>query len=388
MLAAFVVFQLLLIAVAFMGGFLFHEWQYSDQSVLSEVPFFKKEFALLSEAHHLLQENAFLPLPDAKKLEYGMVRGMLQAYDEPFTVFVEPPQHELQTNQLQGKFGGIGVRIERDAENYVYLYPLPNSTALEAGVQEADRLLRVEDLEIMPETTNDEVQAAIRGPIGRKVEIAVGRLPDYAPIELRIERAEVALPSVTWNLAPNVPQVGLLQVHVIASTTPDEITKAIADLQQRGASRFVIDVRNNGGGLVEAGVDTARLFLAEGTVIEQQYRGQDVKVFEVEEPGPFANLPVVLLVNRGTASAAEIFAGALQGQNRAPLVGTRTYGKDSIQLVFNLSDGSSLHVTAAQWWVPGLSPEIGENGLQPDVPVDENADANTGLQKAIETILE
>ena len=99
------------------------------------------------------------------------------------------------------------MRIERDAQSYVYLYPLPGSTAQKAGVQDADRLLQVEDFEITPQTTNDEVQAAVRGPIGEKVRIMVGRSPGYLPIELRIERAEVSLPSVTWNLAPDVPQV-------------------------------------------------------------------------------------------------------------------------------------------------------------------------------------
>lgn len=380
--------QIFLIIISFMGGFLFHEWHFSDQLVLGKVPFLEKPFALLFETHNLLEKNAYFPLPDEKKLEYGMIRGMLQAYADPYTVFVEPPQHELQTNQLQGKFGGIGVRIERDAQDYVYLYPLPNSPAIESGIQEADRLLRVEELEIGPETSNDVVQAAIRGPIGEKVEIAVGRSPDYSPIILSVKRAEVPLPSVTWNLAPDFPQVGILQIHVIANTTPDEITKAISDLQRRGANRFVIDVRNNGGGLVEAGVEAARMFLQKGSVIEQQYRGQDVKVFQVEKPGSFVDLPVVLLVNQGTASAAEIFAGALKGQKRALVVGSRTFGKDTIQLVFDLSDGSSLHVTAAQWWVPGLSPKIGENGLQPDILVNEGEDANTGLQRAIETILE
>ncbi len=380
--------QLFLIIVSFIGGFIFHEQQFSDQSVFSNLPFLKRDFALLVETHNLLEENAYFPLPDERVLEYGMIRGMLQAYADPFTVFVEPPQHELQTNQLQGKFGGIGVRIERDAQNFVYLYPLPNSPAFEAGIQEADRLIRVEKLEIVPDTSNDVIQAAIRGPIGEKVEITVGRSPDYLPIILNVKRAEVPIPSVTWNLAPGFPQVGILQIHVIASTTPDEIAKAIGDLQQRGASRFIIDVRNNGGGLVEAGVETARMFLRGGSVIEQQYRGQEVKVFRVEKPGPFVDLPIVLLVNQGTASAAEIFAGALQGQKRAPIVGTRTYGKDTIQLVFDLSDGSSLHVTAAQWWVPGLTPKIGENGIQPDVPVNGGGDDNTVLQKAIETVLQ
>lgn len=382
-MALFVILQVLIIAVAFMGGFLFHEWKFSDLTLLSGT-----RFPLLIEAYKLLNDNAYFELPEGKSLEYGMIRGMLQVYNEPHTIFVEPPQHELQTQELQGKFGGIGVRLERDAENLVYLYPLPDSPAQKAGVLEGDRLIKVEDLLINQETGTDEIQAAVRGPVGQKLTITVGHKPDYEPVELSMERAEVPIPSTTWNLAPDQPTIGIIHIRVIADTTPDEVKKAVKELQEQGASRYIIDVRNNGGGLVEAGVNTARLFLKDGQVIEQQYRGKPVKSYEVTNPGEFADLPVVVLVNKGTASAAEIFAGALQGQNRAPIVGTNTYGKDTIQLVFRLSDGSSLHVTAAHWWIPGLAEKITGTGLTPDVMVEDGADDNQAQQTAIQALLE
>lgn len=378
-MALFVILQFLVVAAAFLAGYLVNEWMPGRLG--------KGNFALLSEAYHLLDQNADFELPSIKDLEYGMIRGMLSVVNDPYTVFVEPPQHELETNRLEGKFGGIGVRIERDEESNVYLYPLPDSPALEAGIQDGDRLLAVGDLPITPQISNEELQAAVRGPVGEKVTITIGRSPDFAPIVLTIVRAEVPLPSVTWNLAPDEPRVGLIQINVIASTTPDELIKAVEDLKSQAASRFVIDVRNNGGGLVEAGVDTARLFLKSGVVIEQKYRNKPVVAFKVEKEGPLADLPMVVLVNRGTASAAEIFAGAVQGQGRAPLVGTRTYGKDTIQLVFNLSDGSSLHVTSAHWWVPSLEPKIGGNGLQPDILLPDDASENQLMQAAIETVL-
>lgn len=381
MMVLFVLLQFLVVTAAFLGGYLVREWNITN-------PFSaNNEFKVFDEAYQLLQENADFALPEGNLLEYGMIKGMLTAVNEPYTVFVEPPQHELQSNQLEGKYGGIGVRVERDSENFIYLYPFPDSPAAKAGVQDGDRLLAVEILSVSPQTPDQEIHAAIRGPVGEAVKITVGRAPDYEPIEIVIKRAEVALPSTTWNLAPENRQVGMVHIHVIASTTPNEVIKAVKDLQGFGAKYFVIDVRDNGGGLVEAGVNTARLFLKSGTVIEQQYRGQPVKTFRVDKPGELAELPVVVLVNRGTASAAEIFAGALKGQDRAKIVGTRTFGKDTIQLVFSLSDGSSLHVTSAHWWVPGLEPKIGGNGIQPDVPVDENTDRNLAVQKAIETLI-
>jgi carboxyl-terminal processing protease len=375
--------QVLIVSIAFVCGFLYRDMPSS--SVLSV--FGKPKYPLFDEAMRLLRENALNPLPSNQKIEYGMIRGMLKAYDEPFTVFVEPPQHELQSNQLAGKFGGIGVRIDRDAESNVYLYPLPNSPAIKSGMQDGDRLLAIEALKITAEISNDEIQAAVRGPAGEIVKITVGRAPDYTPIELSIERAEVAIPSITWNLSPTQPSVGVVQIHVIAQTTPTEVTKAIEDLQTRGATRFILDVRNNGGGLVDAGVNTARLFLEQGVVIQQQYRGEDVKTYAVEKPGQFAAIPMVVLVNKGTASAAEIFTGAIQGQKRALVIGTDTYGKDTIQLVFSLSDGSSLHVTAARWWVPGLFDRIGGVGLKPDLAIDDKGDPNVALQAAIQAVL-
>jgi carboxyl-terminal processing protease len=381
----FVLFQFLVVAAAFLGGFLVHQWGFRDSGFGLIAP---SSLPILDEAYQLLEKNAYFELPEKKKLEYGMIRGMVTAANEPHTVFVEPPQHELQTNQLDGRYGGIGVRIERDDQRRIYLYPLPDSPALQAGVQDGDRLLQVENLVIEPETGEDVVQAAVRGKVGEKVKIVVGRAPDWAPLEFAITRAEVPLPSVTWNLAPEDARVGVVHINVIADTTPKEVQAAVETLQSQGAVSFVMDVRNNGGGLVEAGVDTARLFLKGGPIIEQQYKDQPVKAFNADRPGTLANLNMVVLVNGGTASAAEIFAGALKGQKRATIVGARTYGKDTIQLVFNLSDGSSLHVTSAHWWVPGLEPKIGVNGVQPDITVAENADDAAYMQLAIDTVLQ
>jgi len=380
MLLVFAIFQAVILGMAFVVGYIVRDLPVAG-------PLYSgSKFQILSESIIILEENALNPLPDSKRLEYGMIRGMLAELNDPFTVLVEPPQHELQTNQLEGRFGGIGVRIERDAEKNVILYPLPDSPALEAGIQEGDRLFSVESLNITPVISDAEIQAAVRGPVGEKVKVMVGHAPLYNPIELSIDRAEVALPSITWNLSPYKASVGVIHMRVIADTTPDEVKKAIVDLQQRGASSFIIDVRDNGGGLVDAGVNTARLFLKNGIIIQQQYRGKEVKTYSVTEPGPFTDFPLVLLVNKGTASAAEIFTGALQGQQRAKVVGSPTYGKDTIQLVFKLSDGSSLHVTAARWWVPGLPSDIGENGIKPDVNVD-SSDPNMAMQTAVETVM-
>ncbi len=254
----YVLMQLLVVGAAFSVGYLFHDWS-SPYSEISA--WFGGDLSLLHQAQKLLVSNAYDPVPPASELEYGMIRGMVQAMNDPFTTFYAPPQAELQSNQLAGHFGGIGVRVERDDQGWVYLYPLPDSPAGAAGVHEGDRLLAVDGKPILAETSNDEVQADLRGNVDEKVKITVSRAPDFTQSsELTVKRGDVALPSVTWNLAPDEVRVGVVQVNVMADTTPQEVEKAVRDLETRGARYFILDLRNNGGGLVDSGVNTARLF--------------------------------------------------------------------------------------------------------------------------------
>jgi len=334
------------------------------------------DWPILHEAYQILVDHGYQPAPEAPGLEYGMIRGMVQAYNDPYTMFVEPAQHELESNTLQGSFGGIGVRIVRDSENHILLYPLPDSPAQAGGIREGDRLLKIGEMEINQQITDDQIQAALRGPVGERVKVTVARPPDYEPVEYSIKRAQIPLPSVAWHLDPDSPTVGLIEVNVVAASTPDEIRKAMDDLKSRGAEAFVLDLRDNYGGLLNAGVDTARLFLKDGVVIEQKYKGREVESFSVEKPGPYTDTPLAVLVNENTASAAEIIAGSLKAHGRAKLIGKSTYGKDTIQLVFDLQDGSSLHVTSAHWWIPGLAPMEQGNGVQPDLAVENNPESN------------
>ena len=176
--------------------------------------------------------------------------------------------------------------------------------------------------------------------------------------------------------------MGIVHITNIAATTPAELEKAIDDLLSRKAGYLILDLRNNGGGLVDGGVDVARMFLKDGIVIQQQYRGEAVKTYNVEKPGKYLDLPLAVLINQGTASAAEIVAGALQGRGRASLVGDPSYGKGTIQLVFDLKDGSSLHVTTGRWWVPNDPVP-----LKPDIPQADDPNSNILIQAAIKALV-
>jgi carboxyl-terminal processing protease len=349
--------ELFVVCAAFAAGYL-------SQRVIN---FPGVEFPLVSQAYQYLTNYSYHPVPDLSVIEHGMIQGMLTVINDPYTVFLEPPQAELQADQLAGKFGGIGCRLQQDHEKNYFIYPNPDSPASRSGIQDGDQLLAVDDLVITTETTTDDIQAKIRGPVGSQVSLAISRSNNTKKIEIKITRAEVSLPSVTYNLLSEDPSIGLIQVNIIADTSPDEIVAAIQNLSKQGARSYILDLRNNGGGLVDAGVNVARLFLATGDVLQEQYRGKPVTTYSVKKTGKYADIPLVVLVNQNTASAAEIIAGALQGQKRAKLIGSQTYGKDSVQLVFDLSDKSSLHITAAHWWVPGLDYPRSGKGLQPDV---------------------
>lgn len=343
------------------------------------------EFPILNQAYNILVNHSYFSLPGSSVLEHGMIRGLLASSEDPYASFQEPVQKELESDSLQGSFGGIGVELTRDAEGNMIIFPIRNGPAFKAGILNGDQLLQVEDLEITPELNVDEITAAIRGPVGQTIKILVTRAGQVEPLTFKIRRELIHLPSVTWHIAPQEKGIGIITVNIIADSTPDEIKEAVEMMQDQGAVHFVLDLRDNGGGLLTAGIDIARLFLSSGVIVQQQYKGEDIETYAVNTPGPLTDLPLVVLINSNTASSAEIVAGALQAHGRATLIGEPSFGKDSIQLIFDLQDGSSLHVTAAKWWIPGLEPPMSEGGIQPDIIISQD---DSQLDRAMEAAIE
>ncbi len=367
----FVSLQIVIIALSICVGYFGH------QLILQ----YQGELGLLRQAREILQDNTILEIPTDPALEYGMIQGMLSKLEDPYTYFVEPAAHEVESDQLAGSFGGVGVRLERDTEMNWRLYPLPDSPALCAGVMDGDILITVDDLAITPETDQTTLMAAIRGPVEEKVTLIVQR--DGEEIVFTIERQDIPLPSITWHRLPEAPQIGMLQINRIADSTTEEVQDALEDLFNQGVEGVILDLRDNGGGLVDAAVEIARLFIKEGDVLHQQFNDQDEEIFSVEQPGAYVDIPLVVLVNNNTASSAEILAGALKAHDRAVIIGAPTYGKTTIQYIFDLQDGSSVHVTSGEWWILGVS-----FPLQPDYLITEDPAGVQSLQTAIDFLLD
>lgn len=363
---------IILVALGFLGAFLSGFFLKSHFDSTSNI------FPILNQAYNILINHSYESLPVPPGLEYGMIKGLLDSSTDPYATFQEPVQHELESNSLHGSFGGIGVEYSYNQERELMIFPIGDGPAARAGVQNGDQLLQIDDLMVSADTHLDEVKAAVRGPVGNHVKLKLSRTGIDSTLEFEIRREVIHLPSVTWHTAPEDANIGIINVHIIAESTIDEIENAVTQLQNDGTRKYILDLRDNGGGLLSAGVDTARLFLKDGIIIQQQYRGQAVETFRMTKPGSLSNLPLVILINHNTASAAEIIAGSIQSHGRATLIGENSFGKDSIQLIFDLDDGSSLHITAAKWWIPGLSPPVNEGGLQPDILV-ENGEAQIDL---------
>jgi len=357
------IFFLFIIGLGFLGAFLsgFYLKAYFSPKA--------NDFPILNQAYHILINHAYTTLPEPPGLEYGMIRGLLESSTDPYATFQEPVQHELESNNLQGSFGGIGVEFNYDSDRNLIIFPIGNGPAAKAGIKKGDRLLQVDQLSVNTDTSLDDLKAAVRGPIGEPVNILVYRSNVEPILEFEIIREEIHLPSVTWRISPDDATVGIIKMNIIAESTSQEIIDAVDQLQHEGVEKFIIDLRDNGGGLLTAGIEISRLFLQDGIIIQQQYQGENVETFRAAKPGDLSGIPLVILINEKTASAAEIIAGALQSNARAILIGVNSFGKDSIQLIFDLDDGSSMHITAAKWWFPNLDHPISEGGLVPDIEI-------------------
>ena len=330
---------------------------------------------LLDEAWEIAQDQFYGQLPSDQARTYGAVRGMIESFKDPYTVFIEPPQTELQSQQLSGKFGGIGASVRREADGRYVLSPFPDRPAAQVGVQEGDVLVKVDNTSITTEMRLDDITSLLRGEVGSHVKVEVDRTGQKLAFD--ITRAEISVPSVTSRILSQAPDVGYIKLNIFAQTSKDELVKAIDDLKQQGAKKLIFDLRDNGGGLLDASIEIASQFI-DGKIVSEKRRTGDSHDYMAEASGAARDLPLVVLVNGSTASASEIVAGALQDRGRAVLVGTKTYGKGSVQNVIPLSDGSSLHVTVAEWLTPN-GRQITGQGLEPEVKVDlSNDDAANG----------
>ena len=314
--------------------------------------------------------------------------------DSPYTVFVEPAAREVERERLQGSFGGIGAYITRSEETgEVLLEPIPGNPAEAAGVLVGDVLLAVDGQSITAEMTVPEIVDMVKGEKGTSVTLTLRHPGATEAVDISVVRADILLPSVVYRLLEDDPTIGYIGLSRFSGESGNEVGVAVQTLLSQGATRFVLDLRQNGGGLRDAAVAVADHFLDSGPVLYVDSQQEGERVFNATDETLAPDEPLVVLIDGGTASASEIVAGALKDRERATLIGnSATFGKGSVQYVFDLSDGSSVHVTSARWLTPNRQQLDGE-GIAPDILVEvTQADIDDGrdpvLERATQYLLE
>lgn len=303
---------------------------------------------------------------------YEAIQQMLASLDDPFTRLLRPDQYRsLQTN-TSGELTGVGLQIalDPDTKELKVIAPLESSPAEQAGIHPADRIVRIDGVPTA-KLTLDEAAEKMRGPIGSRVVLTVGRAGE-SELDIPVVRDRIAINPVYAQLRQfsDRPPVGYVRLNQFNANATVELAKAVHRLESQGAEGYILDLRNNPGGLLQAGVEIARLWLDSGTIVYTVNRQGIQDSFDADGPA-LTQDPLVVLVNQGTASASEILAGALQDNGRAQLVGEKTFGKGLIQSLFELSDGSGLAVTVAKYETPNHR-DINKLGITPDrvVPLE------------------
>jgi carboxyl-terminal processing protease len=370
------------------AGYAVRDYVVDDQPDEAELD----SLALYWEVWHRVEEQFYGEVPNGPVATYGAIRGALATLNDPYTLFIEPEPAAEEKAQLEGQFGGIGAFIQRDEAGKVILDPMPDQAAEKAGLLKGDVLLAVDGRPVTADMPTEDIVKWIKGEIGTTVTITVERAGTEKPLDLTIERAPIETPSAQWRILEEAPKIGYIQLTSFTERSNKELDRAFEELSQQGAESYILDLRNNGGGLLETAVDVASQFLREGVVLREDRKSEGERVYDVRAGGKALDQPLVLLVNGGTASASEIVAGALQDYKRATLIGEKTFGKGSVQLIYELSDASRLHVTVAKWFTPNNN-AIDGKGLIPDIEVliseeDRANNRDPQLERAISFLKE
>lgn len=308
------------------------------------------------------------PLNDSESA-YKEIEQMLASLDEPFTRFLRPEQYRSLQVNTSGELMGVGLQIALEAKTgqLEVVAPIAGSPADKAGIQPHDRILQIDGISTA-DLTLDDAAAKMRGAVGTKVSLVVEQ-EGQIQREIELKRDRIAVNPVVAQLQTSSKEVpiGYIRLTQFNANAVAEVAHAIASLEKQGADAYILDLRNNPGGLLQAGIEIARLWLDEGTVVYTVNRQGIQGSFEAFGPA-LTHDPLVVLVNQGTASASEILAGALQDNGRAKILGETTFGKGLIQSLFQLSDGSGMAITVAKYETPKHR-DIHKLGIKPDLVV-------------------
>jgi carboxyl-terminal processing protease len=342
-----------------------------------------EQVKLLTEVFTLIRDNYVEPV-EAKKLIYGACEGMVSKLD-PFSQFMDPTAHEMMKSETEGKFGGLGIRIAIREGVLIVVTPLPGTPAYELGILPGDMIMKIEGKDTKDITLSQAVEF-LRGTPGTKVTISILREGVKDLIDFTITRAVVKIESVP-DARMLTDKIGYIELSEFSKDTPYEFDKVWKKLEKQGMENLILDLRYNPGGLLTTAVEICKNFIGdEKLIVYTQGRSEEQVVkFFAEKKAKHEKIPLVILVNKGSASGSEIVAGCIQDWKRGVVLGEKTFGKASVQSLMPLSDGSGLRLTTAKYYTPA-GRSIHEVGITPDIIVEVPAEIMTELMKQREKI--
>ena len=331
-----------------------------------------RDFQLMAQAWNIINsfyvERATLR---PTNLTYGAISGMVDALgDTGHSAFLSPEMARQMRQSAEGSYVGIGVEIQRRGKSVVVISPLDDSPAQRARLRSGDVILKIDDFEVANLPLRQIVKR-LAGPVGSPIRLTLLDPVTGRSREVSVERAETRVRPVSWRRLPGT-KAAHLRISGFSEGVANEVKEALKEIEKGGLDGIVLDVRNNPGGILDEAVATASLFLRQGNVLQVRDAYGEVKAVPVKE-GKATDLPVVALINRGSASSAEILAGALQDGRRALLVGERTFGTGTVLNEFNLMDGSVLMLAVQEWLTPS-GKSIRFRGITPDIEVSLRPD--------------
>jgi len=348
-------------------------------------------FPVFWEAWEFVQQEFYGDVPSDQERVYGAIRGMVNAFGDENTAFIEPDRAAIFREDVSGSFEGIGASVRMDdMGRLIIAEPFVGRPAAEAGLLRGDIVLAVDGVSLQGLSLYEAI-ALIRGPAGTTVVLTVFRDGVDEPFDVSVERARIEMEVVESRRLEG--DIGYVRLNEFSRGAAGKLAAAIKALEAEGRLEgLILDLRDDPGGLLDESIFVASQFIDEGVITVERLKGGEEQVFDAQPGGIALDVPLVVLVNRGSASASEIVAGAIKGNRRGTLLGEQTFGKGTVQIPHALSDGSELRVTIAEWLTPDRK-QINGEGIVPDIYVERTQEdfvegRDPQLERALEVLRE
>ncbi|NJN82703.1 MAG: S41 family peptidase [Caldilineaceae bacterium] len=327
------------------------------------------DFELFWEAMELLYRDYYGERPESEAATYAAIRSVLGLLEDPNTSFMTPEEAEFFRTHIEGSFEGIGARVgwDQEANTLIITEPFENQPAWKAGIRRDDLILAVDGESVVGTDVSQAVQK-IRGPKGSTVVLTVVREGFTEPFDVEVVRDIIEIPTITTNMLGENENIGYVRLNSFNENAGQLVRQAVDDAMARDAVALVFDLRGNSGGLLREAVKVTSVFLQDQVVLIERFSDGKTETYRTNGKALVKEIPIVVLVNGGSASASEIVAGAMQDAGRATLIGEKTFGKGSVQLPHTMSNGAIMRVTVARWYTP-LDRSIDGLGLEPDITI-------------------